>query len=84
VLGFTPTLGQVRVATIRDIQTQIVGEGAKMNQNPRRQGNCCLMVWHSDNISINGLVKCVVKSKTWAHIDVMWLEFVVELCNVRF
>jgi hypothetical protein len=55
-----------------------------MNQNPRRQGNYCLMVWHTGNISINGLVKCVVKSKTWAHIDVMWLDFVVEFCNVRF
>jgi len=55
-----------------------------MNQNPKRQGNCCLMVWHSGNISTKGLVKCVLNTKTWAHIDVMWLEFVVELCNVRF
>jgi hypothetical protein len=26
----------------------------------------------------------VVDSKTWAHIDAMWLEFVGEPCNVGF
>jgi hypothetical protein len=41
------------------------------------------MVWHNDNKSSDILVRHVVDSKAWAHIDVMWLEFAVEPCNVR-
>jgi hypothetical protein len=42
-----------------------------------------LMVWHNDNRITDGLVRHVVDSKAWVHIDVMWLEFVVKPRNVR-
>jgi hypothetical protein len=42
-----------------------------------------LMVWHSGNRSINGLVWHVGDSKAWVHIDAMWLEFVEEPRNVK-
>jgi hypothetical protein len=37
-----------------------------------------LMVWHSSNRSIDGLVQHVADSKAWSHIDVMWLEFAIK------
>jgi hypothetical protein len=42
-----------------------------------------LMVWHNEYRSSDGLVKHVVDSKTWVHIDVMWLEFAIEPHNVK-
>jgi hypothetical protein len=36
------------------------------------------MVWHNGNKSTNDLVKHVVYSKAWVHIDAMWLEFAIE------
>jgi hypothetical protein len=38
-----------------------------------------LMVWHNGNKNIDGLVRHVAYSKAWVHIDVMWLEFAIEL-----
>jgi hypothetical protein len=37
-----------------------------------------VMVWHKGNKSTDGLVKHVAYSKTWVHIDAMWLEFALE------
>ncbi len=41
------------------------------------------MVWHNDNRSTDGLVKHVVDSKAWAHINVMWPKFATKPYNVR-
>jgi hypothetical protein len=42
-----------------------------------------LMVWHSFNRSIDGLVQHVADSKAWSHIDVTWVEFATKPHNVR-
>jgi hypothetical protein len=42
-----------------------------------------LMVWHATNRRIDGLVKHVANSKTWAHIDSRWIDFASESRNVR-
>ncbi len=42
-----------------------------------------LMLWHSGNMSINGLVWHVGDNKAWVHIDALWLEFVEEPHNVK-
>jgi len=43
-----------------------------------------LLVWHHENKSTNGLVRHVVDSKTWMHIDNKWPNFAVDLRNIRF
>jgi hypothetical protein len=40
-------------------------------------------MWHNGNKSTDGLVRHVANSKTWAHIDARWPEFVVEPHNVK-
>jgi hypothetical protein len=42
-----------------------------------------LMVWHNDNRGSDGLVRHVVDSKAWVHIDVMWPEYAIEPHNVK-
>lgn len=41
------------------------------------------MVWHATNRRIDGLVRHVVNSKAWAHIDYRWPDFTSEFRNVR-
>jgi hypothetical protein len=41
------------------------------------------MLWHNKIRSIDGLVWHAANSRTWAHIDAMWLEFVVKPRNVK-
>ncbi len=41
-----------------------------------------LMLWHSKNSNTNGLVRHVIDSKAWAHIDAMWPKFAIEPRNV--
>jgi hypothetical protein len=37
-----------------------------------------LLQWHATNKSSNGLVRHVADSKTWAHVDAKWLDFVAK------
>ncbi len=41
-----------------------------------------LVVWHNENKSTPGLVQHATNSKAWPHLDIMWLLFAFESCNV--
>jgi len=43
-----------------------------------------LLVWHHDNKSTDGLVRHVVDSKTWMHIDNNWPDFATDMRNIIF
>ncbi len=42
-----------------------------------------LLQWHATNKSLDGFVWHVVDSKTWAHVDAKWPNFVVEFQILR-
>jgi hypothetical protein len=42
-----------------------------------------LLIWHKNGISSNGLVRCVLDSMNWKHINDIWPDFVTDSCNVR-
>ncbi len=42
-----------------------------------------LLQWRLENKSTNGMVRHVVDSKTWAHIDETWSNFASEPWNLR-
>jgi hypothetical protein len=42
-----------------------------------------LLVWHKNGSSSDGLVRSVLDSKRWKHIDEKWLDFANEPHNIR-
>jgi hypothetical protein len=42
-----------------------------------------LMSWHDANKSDDGMVCLVFDSKTWKHLDNIWLKFATNPCNIR-
>lgn len=41
------------------------------------------MSWHDINKSHSGVVCSVCDSKAWKHVDTTWLNFAVDLHNIR-
>jgi hypothetical protein len=42
-----------------------------------------LLQWYANNKSNDGLIRHVVDSKAWAHINMAWPDFSHDLCNLR-
>ena len=42
-----------------------------------------LLIWHAENQSIYGMVRHVVNSRQWCHVNAIWPDFAIEPQNIR-